>query len=187
MYVGLVFSLGINLCVVASVFAFKDLKRLLRDWFYLKFKISRKNLIRVTFFNENKRIEARYLRITDGMIKPKDSGKTYKADVEKVVYDENNIPNLHFIEGNAVPVDIYDQGSEEFASARFLDAAIMLAMVASEAGPLFEFITYVKKWLPLLIGAIAVTALVLGVLLFVVFEMAGNVSAIVQTGTAISV
>jgi len=185
MYVALVFSLGINLVVVAMFFAFRDLKRLIKNWFLLKFRISKKNLIKVTFFYENKRIERRYLRIKDGLIKPEDKGMTYNADVSKIVHDEDGIPNLHYIWGNALAVDIYEEGEENFASAQLQDAAIKMAMVAAEAGPLFEFIGFVKKWLPLLIGAIAITAVVMAILLFVVFDMAGNVSAITQGGQAI--
>ena len=136
MYVSLIFSLGFNLCVVAAFFAFKDLKRILKNWFLLKFKISRKDLIHVTFFHENKRIEQRYLRIKDGTIKPPDEGHTYNADSSKIVHDDNGIPNLHYIWGNSIPLDIYDVGEGDFTSAQLQDSAIKLAMVAAEAGPL---------------------------------------------------
>lgn len=172
--------------VVLGFFFFKDLNRLLKNWFLLKFQISRKNLIKVTFFNENKRKEERYLRIEDGLIKPPDEGKTYNMDESKVVFDENNIPNIHYLTGNATSIDIYKEGKANFSSAQLQDAAIKMAMVAAEAGPLFEFITWVKKWLPLLVGGILITAAIMGVLLFIVFDMAGNIDAITSVGQAIS-
>lgn len=177
------FSLGLNLIFILGIFLFKDLKRILKNWYLLKFKISKKDLIRVTFFNSNKRIHTKFVRVKDGLITWKDSGETYNADESKIVHDEDGLPNLFYVSGNALPLDMYDKGKKGFASAKLQDAAIKMAMVAAEAGPLFEFIAFVRKWVPYLAIALIITACIMGVLLFVVFDMAGNISAAVKGGT----
>ena len=174
-----VFSIGLNAMVLALYFGFRDFKHVVNDWFKLRFKIDRANLIRATFFNTNKRISTQFLHMNDkGMIEPDGTeNATYKVNEARIVHDSNGIPNAYFIVGNATQVDVYSEGKKSQASAHLIDAAIKLAMTAGDFGPLHEFIVFVRKWIPYLVIAMAAMAVALAVVLWVMFDMAGNISA----------
>ncbi len=174
-----VFSLGLNAMVLALYFGFRDFKRVVNDWFKLRFKIDRASLIRATFFNANKRTSTQFLHMNDkGLIEPEGTeNATYKVNEARIVHDPDGIPNAYFIVGNATQVDVYAEGKKSQASAHLIDAAIKLAMTAGDFGPLHEFISFVRKWIPYLVMAMVVIAAVLAILLWVMFDMAGNISA----------
>lgn len=170
--------------IIGVYFSFKDLRRVIKDWFLIRFKISRLNLIKATFFNTNKRTLTKFLTMDDkGIISPGENA-SYNVNEARILYDTDGLPNAYFVVGNATQVDVYGEGKKTQSSAHLQDAAIKLAMTAAEFGPLHEFISFVRKWVPLFaIGIVAIAGL-LGVLLFIVFDMAGNISANVG-GTAI--
>ena len=188
MYIVVVISVLINVMLIGVVFVFPDLRRAVKKWYHQRFKIRKRDMVLVTMLNDNRSSSTHFVRVDskglfsiDGMEDAK-----YTVNAEMITLNEDGFATGVWKSGNGTQINLYGLAVKSQTNAHLQDAAIKMAMAAADAGPIFELNVFLRKWVPLLViafGALAAGMIVVGL---VVFEMAGNVSAMVGGGAILA-
>ncbi len=186
MYIVTSMSVLINISLIGMVFVFPDLRRAVSKWRKQRWGIKKREMLMVTMLNKNKsstthlvKVDAQGLFSIDGMENAK-----YTVNAELITINEDNFATGLWETGNGTQIDLYELGKGEFTNAHLNDAALKMAMAASDAGPIFELNVFLRRGVPILIGISAIFAAAMIVVALIVFEMAGNVSSMMG-GTSI--
>ena len=187
MYIVTSLSVLVNVFLVGMVLVFPDLRRAVGKWFRQRWRIKKREMLFVTMLNKNKSSTTHLVRVDsskglfsiDGMENAK-----YTVNAELVTINEDNFATGVWESGNGSQLDLYGIAKKEFTNAHLNDAALKMAMAASDAGPIFELNVFLRRWVPILIGISGIFAAAMIVTALIVFEMAGNVSSMMG-GTSI--
>ncbi len=187
MYIVTSMSVLINISLIGMVFVFPDLRRAVSKWRKQRWGIKKREMLMVTMLNKNKSSTTHLVKVESGKglfsIDGREDAK-YTVNAELITINEDNFATGVWESGNGSQLDLYGIAQKDFTNAHLNDAALKMAMAASDAGPIFELNVFLRRWVPILIGISAIFAAAMIVVALIVFEMAGNVSSMMG-GTSI--
>lgn len=187
-YMVAVISIFINMIFAGSVMVFSDLRRYVKMWYQQRFKYSKTKIIEAVILQPNRTALRGFFKIDQhGAFKPdKKEDATYTLDKERTVINEGGFPSGVWEKGNGTQIDLYGLSANDRTSADLLDSAIKMAIAAQGVGELFEQMQKLAKLSLWTFLGVLVLAGVVAIVAVVVFQMAGDVSAVVGGGTIIA-